>query len=779
MTTAAARQLVLNHYEEAERLALLAAGCARRDNDPVTLAKALSNAGAARIYRHRYADAFEVLRDAQAAARVSGRREVEAGIWSNIASLYGMVSAWPLAEQALVQALALIPEESRFRPALLAQRLRLALQREDCNEREADRLWAEAMESAERLNDWQVQRHLWDDLATRRLAAGDVNAAEVAVANSFRLAVLHRLPDPYSLWMLAGRVRLAQGKPREAMQWFRRLERASLKGGTPVGVLDLAAAEARAASLTEGPSGGLAVCRRYWPAVLRWRQSVLPEMTAETAADVEMTKLLDQYVAALLRDTPCRREALAESWAAVEQSRAAGLLRRRTAHAARQRMELTAARIDGRAKLEVAAAKRSSRKTDATAAPPDVQGVTPLPPSGLLMQVQRRLRPGQTLFTFWLSGERPTVWAVTGRTIHQARLPKRQELLASLRQFREAVQSGRSDASAGRALYSILFGRLPEEALASREWLISADDELLLAPLGALPIAGEGPEQARFAAEQHSISLVPSALWMLEETASPPPRNLLAVGDLVHNAADPRWRQSGEGAEQLAQAWPWRGSASRLQRHAELELPSLPGSRRELDAVRRLWQSRGLRAEELTGVDVTRKALSGRLSQDWSDLHFATHVLPAPGVEAYRNRISSIVGEPIRVLFPVGQPFLALSLRRDGTREGLTADSLFELPGVATRVVLNGCSTGTGPAQPGAGIYSFATAWLAAGARSVVASLWQVGDDGEFFAEYYRHLVAGARPSMALHAAQTAMIRSGTWRAQPRYWAAYFHLGKD
>jgi CHAT domain-containing protein len=77
-------------------------------------------------------------------------------------------------------------------------------------------------------------------------------------------------------------------------------------------------------------------------------------------------------------------------------------------------------------------------------------------------------------------------------------------------------------------------------------------------------------------------------------------------------------------------------------------------------------------------------------------------------------------------------------------------------------------------------------AWLAAGAEAVVASLWPTPDDnGRLFVSFYRLLRnvkrdgTGSRPASALREAQLEMLRSGTWRSEPRYWAAHFVTGKE
>jgi len=98
-------------------------------------------------------------------------------------------------------------------------------------------------------------------------------------------------------------------------------------------------------------------------------------------------------------------------------------------------------------------------------------------------------------------------------------------------------------------------------------------------------------------------------------------------------------------------------------------------------------------------------------------------------------------------------------------------------------VLLNGCDSGVGKNLPGAGVVGLARAFLAAGARSVCATRWRMPDDeGSLAAGLYRRLAQpGEIPAInraeALRQAQIEMVHSGTWRAQPSYWAAYFLMG--
>jgi CHAT domain-containing protein len=78
-------------------------------------------------------------------------------------------------------------------------------------------------------------------------------------------------------------------------------------------------------------------------------------------------------------------------------------------------------------------------------------------------------------------------------------------------------------------------------------------------------------------------------------------------------------------------------------------------------------------------------------------------------------------------------------------------------------------------------------AWMIAGAGAVVGSHWAIGDDsGELFADFYRYF-GGLRAAgneqriacQALRQAQLDALRSNSWRSDPKYWSAFFTVGKN
>jgi CHAT domain-containing protein len=88
-------------------------------------------------------------------------------------------------------------------------------------------------------------------------------------------------------------------------------------------------------------------------------------------------------------------------------------------------------------------------------------------------------------------------------------------------------------------------------------------------------------------------------------------------------------------------------------------------------------------------------------------------------------------------------------------------------------VILAACGTLRGNAEHIEGVPTIARAFLAAGARSVVGTLWDIPDQASarFFAEFHRQLRADGDPAEALAKTQRAFLTSND-RAHPSAWAA-------
>jgi CHAT domain-containing protein len=98
----------------------------------------------------------------------------------------------------------------------------------------------------------------------------------------------------------------------------------------------------------------------------------------------------------------------------------------------------------------------------------------------------------------------------------------------------------------------------------------------------------------------------------------------------------------------------------------------------------------------------------------------------------------------------------------------------------ADLVTLSACETALGQEMGGEGLVGLARAFQYAGARSVLASLWGVGDDStaELMKRFYGHLQAGKAKDEALRAAQIDLLRGAApGVAHPFHWAPFVLIG--
>ena len=97
----------------------------------------------------------------------------------------------------------------------------------------------------------------------------------------------------------------------------------------------------------------------------------------------------------------------------------------------------------------------------------------------------------------------------------------------------------------------------------------------------------------------------------------------------------------------------------------------------------------------------------------------------------------------------------------------------------AKMVVLSCCHSGRGGIKS-EGVVGIARAFLAAGARSVLASLWAISDQAtmEFMKSFYQHLRDGKAASVSLHQAMKSLRESEEFCAV-KYWAPFVLIGDD
>src|SRR5207253_6484938 len=109
----------------------------------------------------------------------------------------------------------------------------------------------------------------------------------------------------------------------------------------------------------------------------------------------------------------------------------------------------------------------------------------------------------------------------------------------------------------------------------------------------------------------------------------------------------------------------------------------------------------------------------------------------------------------------------------------LQASEIVQLHINANLVVLSACDTAVGPVQGEEGVAALSRAFLLAGARGVVSTLWSIDDTYSLvlMRHFYKHLTAQEPAAYALAEAKRETIRQFGLVAVPYYWAGFTFEG--
>jgi len=180
-------------------------------------------------------------------------------------------------------------------------------------------------------------------------------------------------------------------------------------------------------------------------------------------------------------------------------------------------------------------------------------------------------------------------------------------------------------------------------------------------------------------------------------------------------------------------------------------LPALAGAAREAKLVARYAPASDVRV----GTDATAAFLKRTDLRNYRVLHFAAHALVD---EQSVTRT-------------------ALALAPGGGENGIVgAGDLAALQLDADLVVLSACRSAGGVLVGGEGVQGLTSPLLQAGARSVVATLWRIPDQGvvSLVESFYDGLSRGLPVADALRAAKLGALKRGD---SPRVWAAFLVIG--
>jgi len=762
------------HYEAAAGLFEAGLRQAQAARDPRLQVLFLNNLAGCRMASFQYGKALEAYLAARKLAEQRSDGRAAAAIWGNLASLYSLMGDTQAAEAAAEQAWRLAEQNPPPDPRLL---LRLAtIQARRGKLTTAWPLFQRAIRAADEAGDDQAYGQACRTLGYECVQAGWLELAEQMLLEAFRQQRLAKAPDIYLAYRNLALLRMAQGDLRAADRLMEAALAAARARSALVPLWSLYYERGRLRLRQNRLPDALNDFRQALDLARRWRLEALPADNFRISLDTGIQQVyaaLTETAATLALRT--KRQSLArEAFEAAEENRAAAL-RALLEQEARSESRLSPAYGEILAELHGLEASLWKRDDPALRARlREVQrqlveleleagirggGESSFrwePRGRLLERVQHCLRDDEAFIAFHLGEQASYRWAITRHGFAMARVPGRAEISSLLRSFIEAARGDAVEPS-GRRLYQALFGSLDAEFTRKPIWLLALETDLFEAPLAALVVERRQGRPV-YLSERHALQVVPNAYWLGSAGELGWDGEFVGLGDPIYNLADERWvgRLRPSAVKSALGLLPPSGQ---VRRQAELELARLPGSGREVRACAAHWSQTRLLEGEQASLERLREAVSRRPAI----VHIAAHVLER-GPEGT-------------------QALLALSLDQEGRLQVVGPATIRAWGAAPCLVVLSGCNSGLGPALPGAGLLGFSRAWLVAGARAVIASLWPTPDDsGELFQAFYSHLknwrgLGSRAPLLALQQAQRDMLASGNWRARPSYWAAYFIIG--
>lgn len=317
---------------------------------------------------------------------------------------------------------------------------------------------------------------------------------------------------------------------------------------------------------------------------------------------------------------------------------------------------------------------------------------------------------------------------------------------------------------------------LEPEIARYRSWIISADWMLWAIPWSALPLS-----DGRLAIEAHAIQYVTSGRDLVATDASTSATKQAVVFADPDYDLDPKLVKADVAREKLDTALALRNATSATGAAVPANFSRLPGTAQEAKEVSPRLAAL-LKSEPQ--VYTQQQALEGAFKQ-----------LKQPQVLVLSTHGFCLLNESLPEGQRIDNPLLRCGLvlagaNRRGSRPADVDDGILtglEIVGTDLRgtelVVLSACDTAGGEVRIGEGVAGLRQAFQLAGARSVIATHWQIPDheSAELMKSFFTNLSEHQTKADALRNAQLALIKARREQhgaAHPFFWAAFTLTGQ-
>jgi tetratricopeptide (TPR) repeat protein len=336
-------------------------------------------------------------------------------------------------------------------------------------------------------------------------------------------------------------------------------------------------------------------------------------------------------------------------------------------------------------------------------------------------------RSGVIFLSYWLAPGQSYVWAISPARIRSFTLGPAGGLESLVDRFNRWIGSSSGshtipqdplNNAEARRLYDTVIGPVAALIPANARVVIVPDGALHYLNFETLPVPGKKPH---YWIEDVTVAIAPSlAIAAAAPTPQPgAPKSLLIMGDADY---------SGKDFQKLDYA------------PAEIEKVSKHFVPAETKVIR--------------GPGANPSAYRQANPQQFAAIHFSAH--------AEANQQSPL------------DSAIILSPGKEGAFK-LYARDVIDVPLHADLVTISACHSAGARVYSGEGLVGFAWAFLRAGARYVVAGLWDVTDNStpDMMDRFYGAMQAGDSPVAALHIAKLSMIHSAGAFRKPYYWGPF------
>jgi CHAT domain-containing protein/Tfp pilus assembly protein PilF len=322
---------------------------------------------------------------------------------------------------------------------------------------------------------------------------------------------------------------------------------------------------------------------------------------------------------------------------------------------------------------------------------------------------------GAVILAYWLAPSHSYVWTITSTAIDVDELKPSKEIDRVVERYAKALTrptAGSASGATGEQLYTMLLPATAKRLRGGERVIVIPDGRLYSFNMETLV----DPASHRYWIEDVTLETASSIDLLQRPRAEVSAKSMLVVGDPPS---------------------------------PDRQFPRLAHAGEEVMQVRQQFTS----SVALTGAAATPSAYARAKPGQYGFVHFVAH-----GVATRLQPLES-----------------AVILAREGDTYKLYARDIVNQPLQARLVTISSCHGAGTRAYIGEGLVGLAWAFLHAGARQVIAALWEVNDSATpgLMSNLYSGIRHGQNPATSLRAAKLKLIHGGTVFRQPYYWAPF------